>query len=142
MSAGKISFVVQCNLTKQPLFPLGATNYNKIVLVPAMMHAINRVIMPDISGLPLDVTLAISTFPYPNLPGVQDAFTYNEPLLLFGVVFILFVLHLYKLVDEKERSLRADMNLSGLAQILHFLSRIIPFLLTNVPYPHTSSSGN
>lgn len=125
-----VSFIVQFNMTLQSLFPLGESDYQSTVVAPAMVHAMNRVIMDDLSDVKLNINYSRSVFPHPNLDTIESAFGLYGPLLVYGIFFISFVLFLYKLVEERERGLRDAMKLAGLYQSQHYISWGVPFLLS------------
>lgn len=128
LTDGNVRFIVQVNLTEQANFPIGKSKHTELIVAPAMLHAMNSVMFGELSEGEMDVKLSLSVFSHPDLPGIQDAFTEDGPLLLYGVYFISFVLFLYKIVDEKERGMRDYMKLSGLAQSQHYISWGLPFL--------------
>jgi ABC-type multidrug transport system ATPase subunit len=117
-----VSFIIQINTTKQSVFPIGVTAHHELVVAPAMLHAMNSVLMPKSTGKALDVKLSSSIMPHPTLDSVETAFGVYGPILLFALLFISFVVFCYKIVDEKERGLRSAMKLAGLSQSQHFLS--------------------
>eukprot|EP00177_Eucheuma_denticulatum_P008362 GFKZ01015212.1.p1 GENE.GFKZ01015212.1~~GFKZ01015212.1.p1 ORF type:complete len:867 (+),score=102.01 GFKZ01015212.1:295-2895(+) len=133
-----VQFIVQYNDSNQSDFPLGSTDFHTSVVLPNMIHAMNLILMPEISGRSLNFNLTLSVFPHPNIVGRnasgpdQDAFGRSGPLLLFAVYFLALVFFLYKIVDEKERGLRAAMKLAGQLQSMHYLSWSIPYVLMNL----------
>jgi ABC-type multidrug transport system ATPase subunit len=122
ISNKNISFIIQINTTTQSVFPAGVTAYHELVVAPAMLHAMNSVLMQNLTGKAFHIKLSSSIMPHPRLCPDETAFGKYGPILLFAVLFISFVHFCYKIVDEKERGLRSAMKLAGLHQSQHFLS--------------------
>lgn len=124
---GNVQFIVQYNDTEQMDFPLDTTDFHAAVVVPAMIHAMNRVIMSEVSNKSFNIDLSLAPFPHPNLDGADDAFRSYGPLLIYATYFLCLVLYLNKIVDEKQRGLRDAMKIAGQTQTQHYLSWTIVF---------------
>lgn len=131
---GNISFVIQYNETLQQDFPLGLTDFHAVVVVPNMVHAMNLVMMEELTGKNVDLSLKTSVFPHPNLVSLDgdgaglDAFGQYGPLLTFATYFLVLVFFLYKIVEEKENGLRDAMKLAGQYQSQHIISWSLPYI--------------
>ena len=136
LDSGNVRFIVQYNETGQFEFPLGETDFHRAVVLPTMIHHMNLVLMPSVSGKQLQINLKTSEFPHPNILTTDDrgldAFGLYGPLLVLGVYFLALVLFLHRIVEEKERGLRDAMKLAGQYQSQHFISWCIPFLFFNL----------
>lgn len=135
---GNVEFIVQYNETRQFEFPLGSTDFHTQVVLPAMIHHMNLVLMPNVTGKTFDITLDTSVFPHPNIVSLArggaglDAFSQYGPLLIFATYFLVLVFFLYNIVIEKERGLRDAMKLAGQYQSQHYISWCLPFLVLDL----------
>lgn len=132
-----VSFIVQFNETEQWEFPIGRTDFHSKVVVPAMIHQMNLVLMPNLTGKSLTVNLNASVFPHPSLVSSlsnasPDAFTQHGDILTFATFFLALVFFLYRIVSEKERGLRDAMILAGQTQSQHYVSWCLPYVVVNL----------
>lgn len=132
-----VSFIVQFNETQQWEFPIGSTDFHSKVVVPAMIHQMNLVLMPELTNKSLSVDLSASIFPHPSLVtslsgDFPDAFTQYGDILTFATFFLALVFFLYRIVSEKERGLRDAMILAGQTQSQHYISWCMPYIVVNV----------
>ena len=136
LGSGNVRFIVQYNEAGQFDFPLGETDFHRAVVLPTMIHHMNLVLMPSVSGSQLQINLKTSEFPHPNILTTDgrglDAFGLYGPLLVLGVYFLALVLFLHRIVEEKERGLRDAMKLASRYQSQHFISWCIPSLFFNL----------
>lgn len=119
-----ISFIVQYNKSNAADFPLGITDFDKRVIVPAMVHQMNADIMADLTNRSIDINLNTSVFPHPAIIDQVpvDAFGNNGSFLTFAAYFIILVSFFYRMVSEKEQGLRDAMRLAGQWQLQHYIS--------------------
>lgn len=130
---GSVSFIVQYNTTAQKDFPVSHSRFNTDVVVPSMIHSMNKILrsavfsasltnLTNFTNLTVDIELKGSVFPHPHMPSGDDAFVQYAPLLFFSVYFMVLVLLLTNMTEEKDKGLREAMRLSGMSQSQHFIS--------------------
>lgn len=132
-----LSYIVQFNETQQWEFPIGETDFHSKIVVPAMIHQMNLVIMPQLTGKSLSLNLNASIFPHPSLvssvsASFPDAFSQYGDILTFATFFLALVFFLYRIVSENERGLRDAMVLAGQTQSQHYISWCLPYLIVNL----------
>ncbi|CAN8067881.1 unnamed protein product [Agarophyton chilense] len=136
---GNVRFIVQYNESLQFEFPLSTTTFHSEVVLPAMIHQMNTVLMPEVSRGTFDISLKASKFPHPNIVSLDgennaglDAFGLYGDFMTFSVYFLSLIFFLYRLVSEKQRGLRDALRLGGQLQSQHFISWCLPYLLLNL----------
>lgn len=132
--SNNVQFIVQYNDTNQDEFPLGSTDFHTRIVLPAMIHTMNLVLMTELLGKDVNIDIRTSVFPHPPIitsvdTGALDAFGLYGALLTFGVYFLALVFFLYKIVEERERGLRDAMKLAGQFQSQHYISWCIPYIV-------------
>eukprot|EP00184_Porphyridium_aerugineum_P005090 CAMPEP_0184696420 /NCGR_PEP_ID=MMETSP0313-20130426/3723_1 /TAXON_ID=2792 /ORGANISM="Porphyridium aerugineum, Strain SAG 1380-2" /LENGTH=930 /DNA_ID=CAMNT_0027155047 /DNA_START=116 /DNA_END=2908 /DNA_ORIENTATION=- len=127
LAQGNITFQVQYNETYQQVFPLGSTPAFQLQVVPAMILAMQGLLIEEFTGVKMNISLKSSENPHPKLLNSANPLVDYGPLLWFGSYTLIIVLLLFKIAYEKEYRLRIYMKLMGQRHSQHFITWFLFF---------------
>uniref|UniRef100_A0A7S1TLB7 Probable ATP-dependent transporter ycf16 n=1 Tax=Erythrolobus australicus TaxID=1077150 RepID=A0A7S1TLB7_9RHOD len=128
LGSGNVSFVVQYNNTPYEDFPLGQSFASELAIVPAMLASMSAVLIENLTGAGIEVTLMSSEYPHPELAFASNAVADYGPFLYYGTYTMALVLLLTTVTAEKELKLRLHMRMVGQLQSQHILSWLAVWL--------------